>query len=114
MKKKTFKHRLNRFKYNIAVKKGDLINWWFFKKKLLRLWWADAPKSQIHLEKGAYWLKKGAVLQVGQPVRYKDAKGKTNIKYIRNLTYNFRLNKITHLFALYPIKGFTEQFEKRR
>lgn len=114
MKKKTFKQRLNSYTTGFKSIKNNFINWLHFKKRLLQLWWADAPKNQINLEKGVYYLKKGTVLQVGQPVHYKDEKGITHKKYIKNLTYNFKQNKVQHFFSIYPIKGLSENFEERR
>jgi len=108
------KQRLNRIKTRFKIAVSNLKNWWSFRKRILQLWWADAPKRQIDLEKGAYYLKKGTVLQVGQPVKYKDNKGIIRTKYIKNLTYNYRQNKVQHFFSIYPIKGLSEQFEKRR
>lgn len=114
MKKTTFKQGLNTINNSFNIKLNNFINWLNFRKKLLQLWWADAPKRQRDLEKGVYYLKKGTVLQVGQPIKYVDQKGIKRTKYIKNLTYNFRQNKVQHFFSTYPIKGLSEKFEKRR
>ena len=98
-KNKSFKHRLN------AIK-----NWWNFKKKLFHLWWADAPKSQRFLEKGNYYLRRGAVVQVGQPINIQGQHG-IRKRYIKNLFFDFRKNKITCSYSDKPIKEFTEEFE---
>jgi ABC-type transport system substrate-binding protein len=94
-----FKFRLNRFR-----------NWFSFQQKIFQLWWADAPKYQKDIEKGNYYLRRGAVYQVGQPFTVKDRFG-TRQRYIDNLFFDFKKNKITHKFSKNPIKGFTEQFE---
>lgn len=94
-----FKFRLNRFR-----------NWFSFQQKIFQLWWADAPKYQKDIEKGNYYLRRGAVYQVGQPFTIKDQHG-TRHRYIDNLFFDFKKNKISHKFSDKPIKGFTEQFE---
>lgn len=93
--------------------KNQCINWFFFRKKLVQLWWADAPKSQIYLEKGNYYLRLGAVVQVGQPIKLQDRFG-IRKRYIKNLFFDFRSNKITASYSDKPIKGISEQFEGRR
>lgn len=80
-------------------------------KKIFQLLWARAPLYQIHLEIGVYFLRKGAVYQVGQPFVIHDKHGKRK-RYISNLYYNFRQNKISHSFSPRPIPGLTEQFKK--
>ena len=94
-----FNYRLNRLK-----------NWFNFKKRLFQLWWADAPQYQKDLEKGNYYIRRGAVYQVGQPFTIQDQYGKRK-KYINNLYFNFKENKITHSFSQKPVPGFTEKFE---
>jgi hypothetical protein len=97
----SFKHRLNSFK-----------NWLTFRKKMIQLWWADAPRYQKDLEKGNFYIRRGALYQVGQPFVITDPRsGKKRKRYIANLYFNFKANKITHSFSDKPIKGFTEQFE---
>jgi hypothetical protein len=99
--KLTFKQRLN--------------TWWNFKVKMFQLWWFSAPKYQKNLEKGIYYLRKGAIFQVGQPFKIKDKHtGKFRTRYIDNLFFNFKQNTITHKFSDRPIKGYTEKFETRR
>lgn len=99
--KQTFKHRLNNFKA-----------YWTFQWSLILLYWARAPRHQRDLERGSYYIKKGAVFQVGQPFKIKDkGTGKTKTRYIINLFYNFRSNSVTHKFSDKPIKGYTENFE---
>lgn len=95
-----FKFRLNALK-----------NWFQLKKRLFHLWWAGAPKSQVYLEKGNYYIRKGAVIQVGQPIRLKDKFG-TRKRYVKNLFFDFKLNKITASYSDKPIPGYTEAFEK--
>lgn len=97
-----FKYRLNRF-----------LNWWYYRVMMFQLWWANAPKHQRDVEKGNYYLRRGAVYQVGQPFTIKDKFG-TRRRYIDNLYFDFKKNKITHKFSDKPIKGFTEQFEAGR
>lgn len=98
-KKRQFKHRLNAFK-----------NWFQFRKRLFHLWWAEAPKSQIYLEKGNYYIRRGAIVQVGQPITLQDKLG-TRKRYVRNVFFDFKLNKITASYSDKPIKGLTEKFE---
>ncbi len=100
--KSWFKFRLNRFK--------NCLN---YRKMMFQLWWADAPKHQKDVEKGNYYLRRGAVYQVGQPFTIDDRFGKRRL-YIDNLFFDFKKNKITHKFSKKPIKGFTKQFEARR
>ena len=70
-------------------------NWFNFRKKLFQLWWTNAPKSQINLEKGNYYIRLGAIAQVGQPINIHTVKGETRHRYIGNLYFNFKENKIT-------------------
>ena len=68
----------------------------------------------INLEIGAWFIRRGAGYQVGQPfVIPVKKKGRSTRKkvYIKNLYYNFRENKITHAFSDTPIPGLTEKFE---
>lgn len=105
----------NRIKLTFKRRLINLKTWWAFKIKIAQLWWANAPAYQINLEKGAYYIRKGAVFQVGQPFKIKDrATGKVRTRYIENLFFNFKANKIVHKFSDKPIKGLTEQFEVRR
>jgi len=99
-----FKYRLNRFK-----------NWYNFRKKLFQLWWANAPQYQKDLEKGNFYIRRGAIYQVGQPFIIVDKKSlKKRKRYISNLFFNFKSNTITHSFSENPIKGYTEKFEGSR
>lgn len=95
-----FKYRLNALK-----------NWFQFKKRMFHLWWANAPKSQIWLEKGNYYIRKGAVVQVGQPIKLKDQFG-TRKRYLKNLFFDFKLNKVTASYSDKRIVGYSEAFEK--
>jgi hypothetical protein len=100
MKKKSkYQYRLSRFK-----------NWLNFRKKLFQLWWANAPKYQIDLEKGNFYIRRGAIYQVGQPFTINDKYGKRQ-RYIDNLFFDFKKNKISHKFSSKPIKGESEKFE---
>jgi hypothetical protein len=103
-KKRAFQFRVNAFK-----------NWFQFKKRLFHLWWANAPKSQVNLEKGNYYIRLGAVAQVGQPIHIHNTAGKVvRSRYIDNLYFNFKENKITVLYANNPVKGYSEQFLKTK
>ena len=90
-------------------------NWLNFKKKMLQLWWANAPQYQRDIEKGSYYLRRGALYQVGQPFKFIITGQKKRTKrYINNLYFNFKENKITHSFSKKPIPGFTEKFERQK
>ena len=75
-------------------------------KKLLIGWRAFV--AQIRLNRGAKLVRKGAVLQIGQPVRL--ASGKT--RYVKNMFFNFRQNNITYKWSDRPIKGVSEKFKR--
>ncbi len=93
--------------------KQRLKAWWNFKVKLFQLWWFDAPRYQKDLEKGIYYLRKGTIFQVGQHFKIRDHKtGKLRTRYIDNLFFNFKANKVTHRFSEKPIKGFSEKFNE--
>ena len=67
----------------------------------------------INLEIGAYFMRKGAGYQVGQPFVIRSKKQGKYVKktlYIKNLYYNFKENKITHSFSNKPIPELTEKF----
>lgn len=101
IKKIPFKQRLN--------------TWLQFRKKMFLLWWANAPQYQKDLEKGIYYLRKGALFQVGQPFKIRDSKsGKIRTRYIENLFFNFRTNCVTHKFSEKPIAGLTDQFISKK
>jgi len=70
-------------------------------------------KLYLQLEIGAYFIRRGAGYQIGQPfVLPLKNKGKKYRKtvYIQNLFYNFKENKITHSFSDKPIPGLSEKF----
>ena len=91
-------------KMKFAFKLGNIKLWLGLQKRLLQLWWADAPKYKAHLEKGAYHFRKGAIYQVGQPFHIPNTRtGKEELYYIKNLYYNFRLGSITHRLSKSPI-----------
>ncbi|PCI11877.1 MAG: hypothetical protein COB73_00805 [Flavobacteriaceae bacterium] len=99
------------FIFKITVDKIE--NWLHLQKKLFQLWWYDAPKYQRRFEKGNYLIRKATMYQVGQPFKIKDLNtGKIRTRYIDNLLFNFKLNKVTHKFSDKPIKGFSEPFLK--
>jgi hypothetical protein len=91
---------------------NNIKNWFYLRKKLFQLWWIDAPKHQKQLEKGVHYLKLGAVYQVGQPIKIKDVKNNIKLRYIDNLFYNFKANKVTYTLSDRPIKGYTHLFKK--
>ncbi len=70
-------------------------------------------KSKLRLKLGVYYLKKGTIFQVGQPMDLPaDQYQQTRRLYIKNLFYNYRDNKVTHTFSKKPIKGLSEKFAK--
>ncbi len=68
---------------------------------------AGASKDQVNLEKGKYYLRKGARFSVGQQVVL-NRFGNRKKRYIANLYYNFKDNKITASYSNRPIKGITK------
>lgn len=80
--------------------------------------------ARIQLQIGAYFIRKGALLQPGQPLRLPKGKGPSlrgkgevyrNAPiqvWIENMYFNFRHNKITYTYSDKPIKGLSEQFVK--
>lgn len=66
-----------------------------------------AKKEQYYLEIGAYFLKKGAVYQPGDPFLLPVKKGGVSTKrkvWVANLYYDFANNKINHRFTNKPPK----------
>jgi hypothetical protein len=105
----------NKIKLTFKQRLINIKAWWAFQYRIAQLIWANAPTYQINLEKGAYYIRRGAVFQVGQPFKITDPKtGKVRTRYIENLYFNFRANKVVHKFSERPIKGLTEHFEVRR
>ncbi|MDB0599802.1 hypothetical protein PL373_01270 [Tenacibaculum maritimum] len=100
------------FKKWFYYKKGTVNAWYLYQKNMLSLRWHNAPKEQLYLTKGAYYIRKGAVYQVGQPVvAYKPHSKKKKTMYIKNMFFNFNQNKITASYSNKPIEGLTEQFK---
>lgn len=118
--KNWYKKRANRFKqfvHNLKIAWNNFLVWFYYRKKMLQLWWADAPKQQKWLEKGNHYLRKGAGVQVGQPINVpipkKDYSKKAYKKmYIKNLFFNFDTNRIVANYSNKPIKGKSEPFIK--
>ena len=107
--------KFKQFKHQLKVIRSNVLVWSYYKKKMIILFWADAPKEQRWLEKGNYYLRKGAQVQVGQPLQVpipKRDKSKTATKrmYIKNLYFNFSTNKVTATYSAKPIKGKSEPF----
>jgi hypothetical protein len=76
--------------------------------QLLQLWllfaWSKAKKNALRLRIGAYFIKRGANVTIGQKITYRATKNmKKRPMYINNLYYNFGLNKITHTMSKKPI-----------
>ncbi len=77
-------------------------------------------KDQNHrawaLQIGAYLLRYGTVYQVGQPFDVPRKNGKKQRRWIKNLFFDYRNNKITYSFSDKPLKGISEHFthEKSR
>lgn len=81
--------------------------------QLLLLWlafaWKPTTRNKLKLRIGAYYLKRGVGLAVGQAVPFKAMKHtKARTMYIDNLYFNFKTNTITHTMAKKPIEGFTQ------
>lgn len=78
-----------------------------FKDKNRRIW---------ALQIGVYLLRYGTIFQVGQPFDVPRKNGKKQRRWIKNLYFNYRQNKVTYSFSDKPIKGFSQHFthEKRR
>jgi len=103
------------FAHSLIITKARITMWLYYRKKMFTLFWADAPKEQRWLEKGNYYLRKGAQVQVGQPINVpipKRDKSKKVFKkmYIKNLLFNFSTNKIVATYSDKPIKGKSEPF----
>lgn len=64
-------------------------------KTLISLLANKAPLGQYYLEIGAFFLRKGAGVQIGDPIRRHIGK-KTKTYYIANLHYDFGKNRINH------------------
>ncbi|KQC30186.1 hypothetical protein [Flagellimonas eckloniae] len=83
--------------------------------QLLLIWLAFARKTEtknkLRLRIGAFYLKRGAGVQVGQPIKLR-ATGKRPKRqmWVENLYYNFKLNTVTHTLSKTPIKGHSEPF----
>jgi len=76
---------------------------------LLRMWIQGADKYQRWLDKGDFYLNRGARVQIGQPVKFRIGSYRKT-KYIKGLYYDFGKRKITALYSDKPIKGLTEKF----
>jgi hypothetical protein len=80
---------------------------------ILSLSYHRAGIPQWQLEIGRVFLIHGANLQVGQPVRFKKTvTGKVFTKYVQNLHYDFRNNKINTTYQDKPLKGISDRFIK--
>ncbi len=99
------------FKKWFSNKKRVLKLWYLYRKNMLLLWSQNAPKEQRYLTKGAYYIRKGAIFQVGQPVTsFKKNTNKKQVLYISNILFNFRQNKITATYSKRPVKDLTQNF----
>jgi len=76
-------------------------------KRLFSLLRHRAPKEQYYLELGSYFIRKGTGYQVGDTFKYPSKRGAKTL-YIRNLFYNFNLNKITYKLDKNPILNQSE------
>lgn len=89
-----------------------IIEWLKFKWSIFNLRLAGASDAQIFLEKGAYYLRKGAEVQVGDAIKTPiPGSDKTRKRYIKNLFFNFRSNKITAAFSDRPVKKLSEKIK---
>jgi hypothetical protein len=72
-------------------------------KRLLSLLWNGADSRQYFLEIGTYFLKLGVGYQLNEIIEQKplanNKKGKVKVKFIANLTYDFRTNQVYHQTA---------------
>lgn len=94
----------------------DRVKWFKSNRKIL--------VARLQLRVGAYFIRKGALLQPGQPLRLPKGKGPSlrgkgevyrnapTQVWIENMFFNFRHNKITYQYSDKPIKGLSEQFVK--
>jgi len=72
-------------KKTVNTRLNAIADWFNFKKKMFHLWWADAPKYQRDIEKGNYYIRRGAIYQVGQPFHFTPRGKKIPVKmYINN------------------------------
>lgn len=83
--------------------------------QLLLIWLAFARKTEtknkLRLRIGAFYIKRGAGVQVGQPIKFRATKNRPkHMMWVENLYYNFKLNKVTHKLSKTPIKGHSERF----
>lgn len=73
-----------------------------------------ASIPQWQLEIGRIFLIHGANLQVGQPVRFKkERNGKILKRWVANLHYDFRNNKINTTYQDKPIPKLSDRFKDK-
>lgn len=66
-------------------------------KRILQLALNRATLKQYYLEIGAYFLKKGCNVEIGQVLKIKEYKpGVQQVKVVTEMYYSFHDNKITH------------------
>lgn len=87
--------------------------------QLLLIWLAFARKKEtkdrLRLRIGAFYLKRGAGVQVGQPIKFRATeKRPKHLMFVDNLYYNFKLNTVTHKLSKTPIKGHSERFMENK
>ena len=85
--------------------------------QLLLIWlvfaWKPATKNALRLRIGAYYLKRGAGVHVGQRITFRPTKNMAKRPmYIDNLYYNFKQNRVTHTMSKKPVEGFTKTNKK--
>ncbi len=111
---KISKIKYKQFLYKLVIIKHNFLVWFYHKKKMLQLWWYNAPKEQKWLEKGSYYLRRGTKVQVGQPLNVPSVNGGYKKMYIKNLYFNFKTNRVTATYSKKPVKGLTEPFIKKK
>ncbi|QAA81402.1 hypothetical protein EI546_06515 [Aequorivita sp. H23M31] len=66
-------------------------------KRIMGLALNRAPLRQYYLEIGAYLLKKGSNVEIGQILKVKNVKpGVQQVKVVTEMYFSFHDNKITH------------------
>jgi len=93
----------------------------FFEKFKIAYFWLRllcahkaGTKSKLRLYIGAHYIKKGACIRVGQPIKLgvTERRKEVTVRYVDNIYYNFKANRINPKLSKIPIKGYSEPFLK--